>query len=1054
MKNTLKLVFLFSILYVANSSVQAQTENTMSIIPSIPTSPQAEAFSRYGEYSINYQTGVPDISIPLYEIDHFGYKLPVVLKYYPQPLKPGYNYDVFGHGWSLSVNSCISRTIEGIPDEWKDFKLDTEWIYNNPFSFMQNGGASTFTTKNFVHDKFHAVLPNGYGFDFIIDGLDNKNRPVFKIGGSRSVKMSCVWNSYDIQSFTVTDEDGVIYTFEEGDTPVWFGEAHWSSSSYVSWQLVRIDLPNSPYPIEFNYGVSIESSYNYGIRDASVKMSHWQINSNTTDPTAAVGWVVECNLTPAWQLYNYKMKLLTSISGGGARIDFVYKYPNMNTTHNYVEKIRISEGTDLIEVDLAMTEADLYIEGRIPLAKLNSITIKSPQSSDAPQIYSCTYSGLAPFEGIDHWGFLNRCDTKYRVSNFNLYVVFDPNQHANGRGITLINKSPQDICPYYKIKLSNSDMNWDNRHPALPDEHDVLSRLQFPTGGYTDFEFENHKFLTSTDSEGNYIHDAQKKRITEAGGFRIKKIANYDSDGKVTDVKNFRYGKTYSEVTYEDNVNFGYSNNPYLHTGVGEAVVDPNILTYMNYSAYLPFGMSSKMIREMVLGLHKYNQFKTSSMLPAVFGWGWECEFSSANFRKLLNGRPSVIYPEVTVYYGEIGEDGIYTPEKTTGKTVYKYDIYDYLYDGAYNMDNPGYGFFESPKYCGNTLVYDPKSYRYNNLNEKIDYKFDGQSYKPVNKEINDWWYYDYNNLQYYDCQYTNPYPSDYPSEGDQSVKIRDFFQDRGISDKTALLELRTITNYTAAGDSLITKEEYFYNERNQLIGKDIKHVNSEGIGTDYYYPEIKPNVQTPAAIQKLIDKNMLSSIIKQETKTWSGSGFNRKTISGYEIDYKEFDTGNNTSVIMPEKLSEWENSTYVLSTQVFSYTKNGKPQEVVTRDGVHTVYLWGYSNLYLIAEIKNATLAQVSNAVQSVFNMSIEELAAKNVYQLDVAKLKNLRNNVNLSNAFVTAYTYGPWGKVTSITDPRGVTITYERDSFGRLQTIKDDNNKIIESYEYHYKD
>jgi len=72
-----------SFLLLMNLAAIGQTNNSMSIIPSIPTSPQAEAFSRYGEYSINYQTGVPDISIPIYEINQRGYKLPVALNIIP-----------------------------------------------------------------------------------------------------------------------------------------------------------------------------------------------------------------------------------------------------------------------------------------------------------------------------------------------------------------------------------------------------------------------------------------------------------------------------------------------------------------------------------------------------------------------------------------------------------------------------------------------------------------------------------------------------------------------------------------------------------------------------------------------------------------------------------------------------------------------------------------------------------------------------------------------------------------------------------------------------------
>lgn len=101
------------------------------VAPSVPTSPQAEAFKKYGDFEINYSTGIPDISIPLFEINHRGYKLPITLKYNPQPLRPGYNYDVYGHGWGLSVSSCISRTIEYIPDEWRDFKLETDKLSNS-----------------------------------------------------------------------------------------------------------------------------------------------------------------------------------------------------------------------------------------------------------------------------------------------------------------------------------------------------------------------------------------------------------------------------------------------------------------------------------------------------------------------------------------------------------------------------------------------------------------------------------------------------------------------------------------------------------------------------------------------------------------------------------------------------------------------------------------------------------------------------------------------------------------------------------------------------------
>jgi len=199
---------------------------------------------------------------------------------------------------------------------------------------------------------------------------------------------------------------------------------------------------------------------------------------------------------------------------------------------------------------------------------------------------------------------------------------------------------------------------------------------------------------------------------------------NYNSDGKLADVKNYRYGKTNFEAR-EDNENFNSAafNNPNTHTGIGEAVVDPNILTYMSYSAIFPYGNDSWLIRNMVLGLNRSGKHNFANPFTSDFDlyypyditlWHWECVFSPTNFRRLVNGRPPVIYSDVTVYYGDIGENDVYTPEKTIGKTVYKYDIYDigktiYKYD-IYDIE-PDIVFFESLKEYGNTLSYETKGY-------------------------------------------------------------------------------------------------------------------------------------------------------------------------------------------------------------------------------------------------------------------------------------------------------------------------------------------------------
>jgi YD repeat-containing protein len=64
------------------------------------------------------------------------------------------------------------------------------------------------------------------------------------------------------------------------------------------------------------------------------------------------------------------------------------------------------------------------------------------------------------------------------------------------------------------------------------------------------------------------------------------------------------------------------------------------------------------------------------------------------------------------------------------------------------------------------------------------------------------------------------------------------------------------------------------------------------------------------------------------------------------------------------------------------------------------------------------------------------------------------LRDNLKtlVPSALIQTYSYKPLTGVISITDPNGMTTRYDYDSFGRLKTIKDNDEKILKSYKYNY--
>lgn len=116
---------------------------------------------------------------------------------------------------------------------------------------------------------------------------------------------------------------------------------------------------------------------------------------------------------------------------------------------------------------------------------------------------------------------------------------------------------------------------------------------------------------------------------------------------------------------------------------------------------------------------------------------------------------------------------------------------------------------------------------------------------------------------------------------------------------------------------------------------------------------------------------------------------------------------------------------------------------------GAAITYLWGYNGQYPVAKIENATYAEVldTGVDLAVLESTSSSETAK------VAELNKIRNHPSMSGAMVTTYTYDPLVGVTSITDPKGQTTSYEYDPFNRLEFIKDDTNDLLEEYQYHYR-
>lgn len=1044
MKYKILITIVFCILY-ADVTLDAQDLGVPpSMYPNQPASPQAEAIARLGIYEVNNPMGMPDITIPLFDIEHYGFHIPLKLKYEAQPLRPGYNYDVFGKGWTMTGQSCVSRTIRSVADETRDFKLDTDELqkmvyldYNkNPFESSKN--------FNFQYDMFNAVLPDGRTFDFFIH-KESGNKMVYELSNSNAnIKISCSFTSMNINSFTITDEEGVVYEFSVADkaTNDWLN----LKRSNVTWSLSSISLPNGE-AIYYSYN-DLKIIHTYTIDEPVLTFGQvypYQVNVSPSNFFVERPYYFRLDLQPICSVY--EMRFVKKISYGATSINFLYK-----SDGQHLSEINITDGGNVIR----------KIAFNIPNAgiSLNTLTFSGDNETDK-LVYKFNYTGNSISSYTDHWGNYGSAGKNTDIGNFNFFIddIGGPLEQTNGTVIgcvKVLTKNASDIQSFHKLK-SQMSASGDSRTATSPYTHCILRSITYPNGGSTHFEFENHRFITASSADGALELDRRKQRIIEGGGFRIRSITNYSADGTLTDQREYRYGYTFRDI---DARHFPL---PRLagaeadrHIGCGEPVVDPNLLTHLNfdYSSSAPSCFLNMMtgIRSGYSG----NTFENISELASYqSSWWWEARLSALNFRNLLGNRPAVMYPQITVYYGDVGynENTLY---KTVGKTVYNYDIYqptpaNYL-NNFYRKGMPDTIYYEPINYCMNVLRATEHGDRNSRMTSKIDYANIGtgsnayfketgrEEYSYTSDMINRSTGYIYNNnynrghCSYHDFQ---------ASVGSPTFSLMQIYS--GVFDEigSRKLSAKTISKLRDASGqycTFTTRETYSYIYGDHLKQKTYYDNREREIAMTYP----AEYADTSAICQKMVNRNMLASPITNENYALYSSA--KIPIENYKTIYAEYAI-NGKTMILPSVYFLQYKGQYEAVAKVLHYSEYGKPLEIVNlKTGIHTSYLWDNSGRYMAVEAKNATKAELESAVASVSGSGIEKLN----------KIRDI-----LPDAEICTWTHIPHVGVSKFTDKDGQITGYEYDGLGRLvrevvyknNVVSASNRQIVKSYEYEYK-
>lgn len=237
---------------------------------------------------------------------------------------------------------------------------------------------------------------------------------------------------------------------------------------------------------------------------------------------------------------------------------------------------------------------------------------------------------------------------------------------------------------------------------------------------------------------------------------------------------------------------------------------------------------------------------------------------------------------------------------------------------------------------------------------------------------------------------------------------------------------------YEGSTERIVQTDETFnYNPANKQISEHTTTgSNGEILKTEYYYHTGNSDVS----------QNRISEI--QQIKSYSGSTL----LSNSKVIYDNPDGLNHPWRPRFIQTAKGVNS---LEDKInFSkYDEFSNPELVMQSGGNLTYYVWGYNDTQPIAKIESHTTLTLPATLIG----QIKGYSDDNNQAALFPALQSLRQQ--LPDAMITTYTYYPLIGIRTITDPKGMTTSYEYDAFGRLHLVRDNQGNVLSENEYHYQ-
>ncbi|MEO1030143.1 MAG: hypothetical protein AAFX55_02000 [Bacteroidota bacterium] len=217
-----KLALLVSLLSIA--MVLGQNGQNIDMME-MPVSPEAYQFEKYTSLPVDLNSGMAQVSIPLYTISYGGMTIPISISYDTSGIKPEEISGNVGLKWTLNVGGSINRILKGGQDEGSPYINGSTQAPIQANGYYKDYGFSNFESFDFSN---HSII---YSASIMNDFLKNLAE------GSKDLQPDLyALNSLGVSARFFFDENRNLILFTESDLKIEPSLLSANGGHYFEWK--------------------------------------------------------------------------------------------------------------------------------------------------------------------------------------------------------------------------------------------------------------------------------------------------------------------------------------------------------------------------------------------------------------------------------------------------------------------------------------------------------------------------------------------------------------------------------------------------------------------------------------------------------------------------------------------------------------------------------------------------------------------------------------------------------------------------------------------------